>query len=262
MAYANPGVFDFNKRPPNFRQDTDEFVWKSISPVDVAELTEQENYQLRGAALVWLNRGAAGLPLYMKTHCANITLDHEAAMIPVALTESVLYMVRDPRDVLVSLADHLALSIDETIEVMGDRQRVVNHKGVLQVVGSWSLNVRSWTRVLRYSRFVLRYEDLLEDPDRWFREILGFYDIKIDEHRFADALLSTNFRNLQAHEARTGYRSKSKNQAKFFRRGKAGGWRDVLTDEQADRVASDHGDVMKEYGYVQLNEGHLNHESS
>ncbi len=250
MAYANPGVFDFNLRPPNFRQDTDETVWKAISPVDVAELTEQENYQLRGSALVWLNRGAGDLPLYLKTHCANITLDHEAAMIPVALTESVLYMLRDPRDVVVSLADHLALSIDETIEVMSDTQKVVNHKGVLQVVSSWSLNVRSWTRVNRYSRFVLRYEDLLEDPDRWFRKIFEFYDITIDEHRFADALLSTNFRNLQAHEARTGYASKSKNQAKFFRGGKAGGWRDALTDVQAEQIAADHGDVMKEHGYL------------
>ncbi len=250
MAYANPGVFDFNSRPPNHRQDTDEFVWKSISPVPLEDLTEQENYQLRGSALVWLNRGAAELPLYLKTHCARVSLDKEAQMIPIALTESVLYMIRDPRDVLVSFADHMDLSIEETIETMADPHRVINHMHVLQVVGSWSLNVQSWTRPIPTDRFILRYEDLLDDADKWFRKILYFYKIKIDEHRFADAMLSTNFRNLQAHEARTGYASKSKKQATFFREGKSGGWQDVLTAAQVDRIVSDHGEVMKEYGYL------------
>jgi hypothetical protein len=36
----------------------------------------------------------------------------------------------------------------------------------------------------------------------------------------------------------------------FFRKGEIGSWRDVLTEEQISRIISDHGEVMRRFGYL------------
>jgi len=251
-AYEKPDSFDLNRRPVHFKQDIDPNIYKRLSPVPLDELTMVEARLLRGAVLVWLSRLAdvkTKGPVNLKTHCANVTING-TSWIPPELTESALYLLRDPRDVAVSFADHLGVSIDDAIARMADNQREL-HAGtaIHQPLMSWSTHVRSWRRDLPYSTFALRYEDLLADPDKWFREVLKFFGYLFDQERFDWAMRLTGFDVLRASEDAHGYKPKSAKQTRFFRRGKAGGWRGVLTDEQAARIETDHGAVMRECGY-------------
>jgi len=189
-------------------------------------------------------------PMYVKTHCANLSVDG-TALIPPALTESALYIVRDPRDVAVSYADHIGVDLDTAIRYMGDSERVLTKAGsVTQPIASWSFNVKSWLRELPYHRLAVRYEDLLDDPEHWFREILRFFGTLIDEGRFREALTLTSFDALKAAEDRVGYNPKSDEQQRFFRSGRADGWRDVLSDDQVRQIEADHGKVMKMCDYA------------
>ena len=36
----------------------------------------------------------------------------------------------------------------------------------------------------------------------------------------------------------------------FFRAGKSGQWRNVLTSDQAQKITAAHGDVMRSFGYL------------
>ncbi len=176
------------------------------------------------------------------------------AWIPRDFTERALYILRDPRDVAVSLADHLGLSVDDAIAAMGDEQRKLDRGfgGVHVPLMSWSLHVGSWRRELPYDQFALRYEDLLADPARWFQAVLNFFGLAFDRGRFDEALARTTFDRLKSDEDAIGYDAKSDHQTRFFREGKADGWRGVLSAEQAARIEADHGPVMRECGYLKV----------
>ena len=257
MAYQDPDGFGINRRSANHTQDTNSDVYEQVAAAELQCLSDVEARLLRGAVLVRLSRLAqanAGGPVYLKTHSANVMLKGKTwmAWIPPDFTEAALYVLRDPRDVAVSLADHLGLSVDDTIDAMGDELRKLDRGfgGVHVPLLSWSLHVGSWRRELPYPQFALRYEDMLGDPVRCFQAVLNFFGLAFDRGRFDEALARTTFDRLKSDEDASGYDAKSDHQSRFFREGKAGGWRGVLSAEQAARVEVAHGAVMRESGYL------------
>ena len=253
MAYWKPAAFDFNNRPLDQAIDTHPDYYQAAVGVSLEQLTPAEFLLLRGAALVRMQRRshvATGRSVSLKTHSANVELNG-LAWIPPAYTARTLYILRDPRDVVVSWADHLGLSIVEASENMADEFKMLGDPDALYVpLLSWSDHVGSWLRDLPYDQMALRYEDLVADPERWFQAVLNFFNIKFERGRFNEALDLTSFDRLKATEGKVGYKGKSEHQKIFFRSGKAGGWRDVLTPAQAGRIEADHGAMMQTCGYI------------
>lgn len=254
MAYSDPAGFDINMASPNFTQDTNTDVYEQVAKAEVQCLTDTEARLLRGAVLVRLSRLARQHtkgPAYLKTHSANVTVNG-MSWIPPDFTERSVYILRDPRDVAVSVADHMGLSLDGAIDTMASEQRKLDRGfgGVHVPLMSWSMHVGSWLRDLPYDQMALRYEDLLADPDRWFQAVLNFFDLAFERGRFNEALARTSFDRLRADEDAGGFDAKSDHQKRFFRSGKAGGWRDVLTAEQAARIEAGHGAMMRQCGYL------------
>lgn len=248
IAHEDPDRFDINVRPPHHLQDTDRAYHERVSPAPLDQLSEKEMFAIRGAALVHMIRDH-GTP-YLKTHAANITLDWQDNVIPVGLTDRAVYVVRDPRDVAISFADHEGWSIDETIEAMADQVRVIQKPGgVRQPLASWSLHVRSWMREMPFNVCVVRYEDLVVDAGKIFRQVLEFLEIPFDPWKFRSALDVTSFENLANDERKHGFKAKSEHQKRFFRSGRSGVWRDVLTPDQVARMEADHGEVMRALRY-------------
>ena len=254
MAYAGPASFHINQERRDQALDTSQSFYEEAAGVSVEDLTREEIQLIRGAALVRLSRkafGNTGESVYLKTHSANAELDG-LAWIPPTYTAHSLYLLRDPRDVLVSMTDHLGQTIDLTLEHMADKLKMLGQPDEIHVpLLSWSDHVKSWLRDLPYDQMAVRYEDLLNDPDRWFQAILNFFDIAFDRGRFNEALVRTTFDRLRSDEDEQGFESRSSYQERFFRRGQAGGWRDVLTEDQAARVEADHGDMMRACGYME-----------
>ncbi len=251
MAYADPGVFDINHRSTNYTQDTNPGIYQKVSPVDGEDLTETEVRLLRGAVLVWMVRRAPDKILYLKTHSSNIAVN-DLAWIPPEYTDRALYIIRDPRDVVVSLADYMDLSIDSAINVMANENQNLDKWGTILNVPllSWSLHVQSWRRKLPYDTHALRYEDLIADPEQHFQFLINFFKQKFDRTRFNEAMNLTSFEALQRSESNTGFDSSSLKQKNFFRSGKAGSWTDVLTDQQEAKIIRSHKTVMQECGYL------------
>ena len=254
MAYADPGAFDLNQRSADHTQDTNTDVYEQVAAAELQCLSDAEARLLRGAVLVRLSRLAkanSGGPAYLKTHSANVVVNG-LAWIPPDFTDRSLCILRDPRDVVISLADHLGLGRDAAIDVLGDTQRKLDRGfgGVHVPLMSWSMHVGSWLRDLPYDQMAVRYEDFTADPDRWFQAVLNFFGLPFDRARFNEALALTSFDRLRAEEDQHGYDAKSGKQERFFRSGKAGGWRDVLSAEQAARLEADHGEMMRKCGYL------------
>jgi aryl sulfotransferase len=170
--------------------------------------------------------------------------------------DGAIVIVRDPRAVAPSLANHLAYSIDEAIAFMNDDDAAFYWKPNRQgrqlrlKLRGWSEHVASWQDQKDIPIHLIRYEDLRNDTARTLRRALAFAGLPATEEDISRAVAFSDLAQLQHQENRSGFfEAPLRKGAKFFRRGEAGSWRDELTREQIARIESHHGRIMSCLGY-------------
>lgn len=194
---------------------------------------------------------------YIKTH-DNYRLNHENQ--PVFGRDPsmrALYVVRDPRDVAVSLSHHYGCTLDQGIMYM-NRSSIHTTLQIKRYVSrfddvlcSWTEHVTSWLEQMDMPLHVLRYEDLLARPVDTFTAALAFLDLQMTHDEVERAVRFSAFDQLQKQERNTGFRERLKGStAPFFRSGRAGAWSDVLSPEQAQCIVDTHQPLMQQLGYL------------
>jgi len=193
---------------------------------------------------------------FVKVHDAYRHRADGTAPFGVRPARAVVYMLRDPRDVAVSLAWHNRVTIAEAISEMADADHVLSRNRnrrstqLTQRVSDWSGHVLSWTEQRDVPLLLVRYEDLLADPVRTFETAVRFLGIPATTDQIARAVRFSAFAELQGQEARNGFLERQSPDAPFFRSGRAGAWVEVLTPAQAASITRAHGAVMAAFGYV------------
>lgn len=195
-------------------------------------------------------------PLYLKIHDAySVNIDGQP-LIPSDISMAALYLVRNPLDVAVSFAHHASKTIDETIELMAcDGSALGGHCDRLpsqlrQRLLSWPHHVASWLDQRAIPLHLMRYEDMCQDPIQSFSTAIRFLGLEQNPEHIRRAVEFSSFDNLRRQEADRGFKEKPFGATSFFRSGKPGAWREVLTDRQVERVIQDHGEVMRRFGYL------------
>lgn len=191
-----------------------------------------------------------GLAL-LKTHHALVK-DRGVPTINFEVTSGAIYIVRNPLDVAISFAHHLGKDIDYAIQQMGliNRETSVSDHNVYEVYGSWSQNVESWTRKPHRAIHVMRYEDMLTTPRAVFGALARHLLLDATEQQLDLAIERSSFNELQQQEDEEGYTEKPETAERFFRSGKAGEWRSVLTEEQVGAIVKAHHLQMRRFGYL------------
>jgi hypothetical protein len=143
-------------------------------------------------------------------------------------------------------------TIDEAIATMAspDTETPINDKRVHEIWGSWTQNVESWTHKPHPAIYIMRYEDMLTAPEEIFGRLARHLRLDPTPTQLALALERSSFANLRDQEEKHGFKEKSKKASRFFREGRAGQWKDVLTQTQIDRIVSDHTQQMTRFGYL------------
>ena len=223
--------------------------------VDSSNLTDAEAEALRPEfyAAFFEKRGE---PTPSKVHDAWGRTRDGRPLFDAAFTHATLYILRDPRDVVVSWSSFFGYSIDETIAILGnpeaalavDRKR--RSTQLRQKLGTWSQHVISWIDESGLSPLVIRYEDMLADPAAALRRVSRAIGAVDDAAAIDAAVRATGFAQLAAQERKHGFGEVADRTHRFFRSGKAGGWRDALTAPQVARIEADHGAVMRRFGYL------------
>jgi Sulfotransferase domain len=214
------------------------------------EKHRKEIAALRHDVQRWIADQYEGL-VFVKTHNGLLN-DQGRSIINFGVTSGAVYIVRNPLDVAISLSHHLGRSIDGAIETMGslDVETPINDKRVYEVWGSWSQNVGSWTRKPHPAIYVMRYEDMLSAPDKAFGGLARHLRLKPSPQQLALAIDHSSFANLKSQEEREGFRERPETAKQFFREGRAGQWKEILTPAQIDRIVNAHGEQMKRFGYL------------
>jgi len=216
-----------------------------------SELTTTELLLVRPAVLLELCHLAQNRRVFLKTHNAFAVID-DIPLIPPVLTEGAVYMVRDPRDVVLSYAAHSGRSTEEMIAVLNkDTSFAGNDRGTWHALFTWSMHVTSWLDNPTFPRHCVRYEDLLARPEEVLEGVVNHLGWDLDTDRVCRAVQATTFDKLQQHEAQNGFREKHQRSTdQFFREGKAGGWKGRLTRAEAQSIEDQHGEVMGRLGYL------------
>jgi hypothetical protein len=171
-------------------------------------------------------------------------------------TRAAVYVVRDPRDVAVSLAHHHGRPLDWAVDRMSNPEARTSVAGdrlpdqLEQRLGTWSQHVRSWVDEAPFPIEVVRYEDCASDPVPTFARALAAIAGEPADHPDVErAVELARFDRLRSAEEAQGFRARPHTATRFFRRGEAGSWHDELPRDLAERIAGDHAEVMARFGY-------------
>ena len=187
----------------------------------------------------------------IKTHNAVANIAGQPQINP-SITVGAVYMVRDPRDVVLSLAHHLGVDVDEAINVMEQPGFATanTRDGPFELWGTWSEHVASWTAGPDETILTVRYEDLMADPVGKFADIAAHLRQAASVENVAEAVDASTFAELAAAEKLHPFKETSERADRFFREGRAGAWRDHLFPDQVRRIVAAHGEQMQRFGYA------------
>lgn len=209
-----------------------------------------QTVRLRAPFFEALVRNGADVNL-IKTHNQNRDA-MGVKLIPEHLTKSAIYVIRDPRDMVISYASHLGLTLDRSIEGINNINNATagDEKNVHQFLGRWSDHVTSWTRTKKFPVLTVRYEDMLARPEKAFGSVVRRLGLPIEKERLLRAIEFSSFDKLKKQEEETGFVENSNNQERFFRTGGSGHFREELNLEQISQIEADHVKIMRRHGYL------------
>lgn len=215
---------------------------------DEIDLLRPDAYRAASAAL--------GERQFIKVHDAFHTNTDDVAIFPSDCSWGVIYLVRNPLDVVVSYAHHQGhtdfarvvtqLNADDQAMAGGPKNQL------RQKTKGWSGHYRSWTGQSGIDVLTVRYEDMLADTAECLTQMAQFLDLDgaNDPGRIQKAVAVSSFATLQKAEEEHRFSERPEKAAKFFRAGKAGEGLEVLSPELRERVIDVNGDLMRKLGYL------------
>jgi hypothetical protein len=178
----------------------------------------------------------------VKTHLLPYQLEPKDPKIPA------VYLVRDGRDALISIAHHRKDIVAPGSDYYTNlRDAILAAEG--SFFGGWSRNVEEW---LARAAVVIRFEELIEKPVECAERLRPFIDLppprldrvpSFQDLRSRDMPYGSGVQHGFSAEERESHR------AKFFRRGEIGGWREEMPDDLHSVFWKLHGRAMRKLGY-------------
>ena len=184
-------------------------------------------------------------------------------------TLGVIYVVRDPRSVVRSYANHNQLSFKDTTDrllefgatIGGIKNSDFGSNQIVTHMGSWSSNYNTWKEVKKINSYLLvKYEDLVSNTRNTFLEILEFIyklggaKLEINNKKLKNTIETTTFESMQKLEKQKGFTESviddnGKN-IQFFKYGYKKNEKNVLPQELKKIIETELKVEMNELGYL------------
>jgi len=258
--YSDNGIFNFYllKKIQQFPgKQYFEFFLK-----DFADIKKVSNYWIAAQDRINLLNDKI---IFLKTHSALCRLENNS-FTNKNNTKAVIYIVRDPRNLITSFSHHYSLNIDQAFDFINDKKTMVltneygvGDFGIATVLGNWSEHYKSWQNIKFAPILVIKYEDLIKDTKNTFILILNFLktlmDIRIDEKKIINTVDSCSFEKLAEKEKTEGFfeavaSKKNKKKLNFFYLGQKNNWQNLLNTEMEQKTREAFQKEMKELGYI------------
>ena len=257
--FSKDGKFNFDLLK-NIRKFPDFGVFKNLG-IDITN----ENEVVKNYINVQneINKRDGNSVRFLKTHSALNDINGYR-FTDLKNTLGAVYIVRDPRKVVVSYANHSQISLNESLDRLIELRTLGgqndNQNKSVTHVGSWSSNYLSWKEFEKVKKYLLiKYEDLISDPEKYFLLILEFIHklsntkFEVDKVKLKNVIETTTFENLQNLEKKNSFPEAIKdvngNFVTFFKYGKKNTGKD-LPKEINEKIEKIINKEMKELGYL------------
>ena len=194
---------------------------------------------------------------FLKTHSYLFNFNKKFPFTNLNNSLGVIYIVRDPRNVVNSFSKFKNTTIDKTADFM------INSSGDgLTWTNTWSNNFQSWKLFKEYGRYMLiKYEDLINDRELIFLNVLKFIHklnnskFTLDKDKFDNVIKTTSFDNMQKLEKDTGFgegtiNEKTGEKIPFFNLGPKNDWKKLLDQKIRFKIEKAFKKEMEELGYL------------
>ena len=204
--YSDDGSFNFNLLK-KIQQFPDKNYFKYFIK-DFSDIKKVSDYWI--AAQDRINLFNENKTTFFKTHSALCAFDKNL-FTNKNNTQAVIYVVRDPRNVITSISNHFSLDLEESYKFITNRNKIIsgNDFSMSTVLGSWSDHYTSWSKIKFSPILVVKYENLISDTKNTLIKILNFLsklnDVEINEKKIFNTVNSCSFENLSKMEKKEGF---------------------------------------------------------
>ena len=203
--------------------------------------------------------------IFLKTHNSLLSLGGKNFTKP-EYTLGIIYVVRDPRNVITSLKNHYDLNYEQSLDFMLNEKKYIydirekNDYADFQFLSSWSNHYKSWINNNLFKRIVIKYEDLEKDAYQTLKNLINYINDlckineKIDEKKINNCIRATSFEILKHKEKKEGfsenvYSEKRKKKIDFFHLGSKNNWKDIVPKELHEKINTIFKEDLKNLKY-------------
>ena len=253
--YSDDGIFNFDLLKKITQFPSKQYFKKFLK--DFKDIKKISDYWIAAQDRINLLNNKT---IFLKTHSALCALENNS-FTNKNNTKAVIYVVRDPRNLITSLSHHYSMNMEKTYIFIINKQQMTmvsewgkDDFGIASVLGNWSTHYKSWKNIKFAPTLVVKYEDLLNNTNNTFKSILNFLsrlmDIKIDEKKIINTVNSCSFEKLVEKEKNEGFDEAVSSKKKFFYLGKKNNWQNLLNPEMEQKTREAFQKEMKELGYI------------
>ena len=200
---------------------------------------------------------------FLKTHSAYGSYDSNP-FTSSKVTLGGIYIVRDPRNVAISLMNHFSLDQEGALEMLFDQNRGIksedNNFATYSFLSSWANHYKSWSNIKSFKTLLIRYEDLEKNVEEVFTILIKFINMLlnikgIDHQKLNKAILTTKFDSLKKKEKESGFKEamfskKEDNKIPFFNSGFNTNWKKQLNESSIEKIEKKFIKEMNKLGYL------------
>lgn len=235
----------------------------NVNNIDYLNLNEISNYWIETQKIINSDRSIK----FFKTHNALCKINNNI-FTDLNNTLGVIYIVRDPRNVISSINNHYHhkdLEFSKNF-IFDERKGIMNKSkfnsdsdyALPQIIGSWKTHYNSWKN-MKKNYLLIKYENLIINPKKEFKKVTDYLQ-KLLNVNFSNSLINraielSSFDRLQSLEESNGFSESvidpnSGTRKKFFNLGPKNDWNKILNKQISDEIEQKFQNEMTELGYL------------
>ena len=255
--FSNDGEFKFQ----NLYQ-IDQFpLLKHFTSIDVDVNEDKAIFKNSINAQNFINK-EKGKVKFFKTH-SSFSKINNYNFTDLQNTLGVIYIVRDPRNLVNSLSHHYNFSTDEAINTLIDKEKFMSRtdKNAEVFTGSWNFNYNSWKNLEKHKKyFLIKYEDLITNKKTIILRVFKFLNslgmkFDIDMIKLNRVIKTTEFEEMKNKEKEETFTEamideKTGNRKIFFNLGPRNDWKVNLDKKNREKIEKAFYKEMEDLGYL------------
>ena len=253
LIYSEDGIFNFNllkkvgqfPRRDHFKELTDDFT--DLNNLSKYWITAQEKINSDGKLRIF------------KTHNGNYNFSKNN-FTNKKNTLGVIYIVRDPRNIISSLSNHYQHDFKISTDFLLNEKSFLSNKdpnykteeNIITLLGSWKNHYNSWK--IASNLLLIRYEDLVLDVKSQVNRLSNFLKkfayFHTNEIKINNIIETTSFELLKKKEQNEGFEEAVNSKIKFFNLGPKSNWKNIVDEKLIHKIEQSFEKEMKELNYL------------